>query len=166
MIIDYRLWEINLSLNGMKIHVLVWIPLTLIYILAKSENYKNIYLILATNSIGGNFSNLQHAEVCVCRSPVYLSLLQHLWMLAVPLYPPTRQHCRMCKTHAKIKMYMYFNWKSLIRYLVNKLFWAAAVAQWFRAFAPQAESWVFGSQPRQTQVAETGSDSSTAKRSA
>ena len=27
---------------------------------------------------------------------------------------------------------------------------AAAVAQWVRAFAPQAEGWVFESQPRQT----------------
>ena len=42
---------------------------------------------------------------------------------------------------------------------------AAALAQWVRAFAPQAEGWVFESQPRQTQVAKTGSDSSTAKRS-
>ena len=39
-----------------------------------------------------------------------------------------------------------------------------AVAQWARAFAPQAEGWVFESQPRQTLVVKTGSDSSTAKR--
>ena len=32
-----------------------------------------------------------------------------------------------------------------------------------RAFAPQAECWVFESQPRQTQVVKTGSDCSTAK---
>ena len=43
---------------------------------------------------------------------------------------------------------------------------SAAVAQWIRAFAPKAEVWVFESQPRQTQLAKTGSDSSTAKRSA
>ena len=40
---------------------------------------------------------------------------------------------------------------------------AAAVAQWNRAFAPHVEGWVFEFQPRQTR---TGSDSSTAKRSA
>ena len=38
----------------------------------------------------------------------------------------------------------------------------AAVAQWVRAFASQADGWVFESQPRQTQVVKTGS----AKRSA
>ena len=35
-----------------------------------------------------------------------------------------------------------------------------------RAFAPQAVGWVFESQPRQTLVVGTGSDSSIAKRSA
>ena len=43
---------------------------------------------------------------------------------------------------------------------------AAAVAQWARAFASQAEGWMFESQPRQTLVVKTGSDSSTVKRSA
>ena len=43
---------------------------------------------------------------------------------------------------------------------------AAAVAQWFSALAPQAEGWVLESQPRQTEVVKTGSDSSIAKRSA
>ena len=42
----------------------------------------------------------------------------------------------------------------------------AAVAQSVRAFAPQAEGWVFESQTRQTQAVKTGSDSYTAKRSA
>ena len=42
----------------------------------------------------------------------------------------------------------------------------AAVAQRVRALAPQAEGWVFKSQPRQTKVVKTGSDSPTAKRSA
>ena len=41
---------------------------------------------------------------------------------------------------------------------------AVAVAQWVKAFAPQAEGWVFESQPWQTQVVKTGSKSSTAKR--
>ena len=41
-----------------------------------------------------------------------------------------------------------------------------AVAQWVRTLAPQAEGWVFESQPRKTYVIITGSDSSTAKRSA
>ena len=41
---------------------------------------------------------------------------------------------------------------------------AAEVVQWVKAFAPQAEGWVFESQPRQTQVVRTGSESSTAKR--
>ena len=40
-----------------------------------------------------------------------------------------------------------------------------AVAQWVRAFAPQADGRVFESQPRQTKVVKTGSDSSNAKRS-
>ena len=41
----------------------------------------------------------------------------------------------------------------------------AAVAQWVKAFASQAEGWVIESQLRQTYVAKTGSDISTAKRS-
>ena len=40
----------------------------------------------------------------------------------------------------------------------------AAVAQWVRAFAPQAEGWVFESKLQQTVVVKTRSDSSTAKR--
>ena len=44
--------------------------------------------------------------------------------------------------------------------------WAAVVAKLARAFAPQAEGWVFESQPWQTLVVKTGSDRSTAKRSA
>ena len=39
-------------------------------------------------------------------------------------------------------------------------------SQIVRALAPQAEGWVFKFQPRQTNVIKTGSDSSTAKRSA
>ena len=42
----------------------------------------------------------------------------------------------------------------------------AAVAQWVRALAPQAEEWVFESQPRQSYVVKTGSDSSTSNCSA
>ena len=42
----------------------------------------------------------------------------------------------------------------------------AAVAQLVRALVPQAEGWVFESQPRQTLFVKTGSDRSTAKRSA
>ena len=38
-----------------------------------------------------------------------------------------------------------------------------AVAQSFRVFASHVEGWVFESQPRQTYVVKTGSDSSTAK---
>ena len=38
----------------------------------------------------------------------------------------------------------------------------AAMAQWVRAFARQAERWVVDSQPRQTSVVKTGSESSTA----
>ena len=41
-----------------------------------------------------------------------------------------------------------------------------AVVQWARAFTFQAEGWVFESQPQKTEVVKTGSDSSTAKRSA
>ena len=41
----------------------------------------------------------------------------------------------------------------------------AAVAQLVRTLATQAEGWVFESQPRQTEVVKTYSDSSTAKRS-
>ena len=39
----------------------------------------------------------------------------------------------------------------------------AVVAQWVRAFAPQAEGWAFKSQLGQTEVVKTGSDSSIAK---
>ena len=39
----------------------------------------------------------------------------------------------------------------------------AAVAQCVRVLAPQAEGWVFESQPQQTEVVNKGSDSSTAK---
>ena len=45
-------------------------------------------------------------------------------------------------------------------------FLTTAVVQWARAFAFQAEDWVFESQPQKTKVVKTGSDSSTAKRSA
>ena len=41
---------------------------------------------------------------------------------------------------------------------------AAAVAQWVKTIAPQADGWVFESQPQQTLVVQTGSDSSTAAR--
>ena len=40
------------------------------------------------------------------------------------------------------------------------------MVQWVRALAPQAEDWVFESQPGKTEVFKTGSVSSTAKRSA
>ena len=44
------------------------------------------------------------------------------------------------------------------------LYWkATAVAQMVRAFASHAEDLVFESQPRQTKVVKTGSDSSSAK---
>ena len=42
----------------------------------------------------------------------------------------------------------------------------AAVAQWVRALAPQAEGWVFESQLRQSWVVKTSSDSFTAQLSA
>ena len=48
--------------------------------------------------------------------------------------------------------------------LLFQLVIALAFAQWDRALAPQADGWVFESQPRQTLVIERGSDSSTAKR--
>ena len=60
-------------------------------------------------------------------------------------------------------MYMY----SAIAFECRRILYrAAVVAQWIRAFAPQAEGLVFESQPRQTLIVKTGSDSSTAKRSA
>ena len=34
--------------------------------------------------------------------------------------------------------------------LIYTICWITAVAQWARAFASQAEGWVFESQPRQT----------------
>ena len=43
---------------------------------------------------------------------------------------------------------------------------AVVVEQWVGVFAPQAEGWVFEYHPRKTYVVKTGSDSSTAKRSA
>ena len=43
---------------------------------------------------------------------------------------------------------------------------AAAVVQWVRGFASQAEGWEIEFQPRQTQVVKTGSGSFIAKRSA
>ena len=48
----------------------------------------------------------------------------------------------------------------------HTLYTAAAVAQWVRAFASQAEGWVFESKPRHTLVVKIGSDSPTPKRSA
>ena len=44
-------------------------------------------------------------------------------------------------------------------YILTNVAVTAAVAQWVRVFAPQAEGWVFESQQRQTQVVKTGSDS-------
>ena len=49
---------------------------------------------------------------------------------------------------------------------ISELLICAAVAQCVRAFAPQAEEWVFESQPRQSYVVKTGSDSSISKHSA
>ena len=46
------------------------------------------------------------------------------------------------------------------------IFWTAAIVQYMKALVQQAEGWVFESQLRQTLVVKTGSDSSTAKRSA
>ena len=40
---------------------------------------------------------------------------------------------------------------------------AAAVAQWVRVFASQAEGWVYEFQPRQTFAIKTVSDTSTAQ---
>ena len=54
----------------------------------------------------------------------------------------------------------------LLYVTLNYIPLAAAVAQWVRAFAQLTEGWVFESQPRQTYIIKTGSDSSTAKRSA
>ena len=68
-------------------------------------------------------------------------------------------------------MYLFPNSLHFIDLAVNDHFLkhncnsAAAVAQWVRVFAPQAEDWVFESQPRQTLVVTTGSDSFTAERS-
>ena len=47
-----------------------------------------------------------------------------------------------------------------------QIFLTAAVAQWARAFSLLVKGWVLESQPRQTKIVITGSDSSTAKRSA
>ena len=44
--------------------------------------------------------------------------------------------------------------------------WTMTVVQSVRAFAPQAKGWVSESQPRQVLFVKTGSDSTTAKRSA
>ena len=56
--------------------------------------------------------------------------------------------------------------KSLFRHTCMYVFANHLVAKWVRALAPQAEGWVFESQPRQPKVVKTGtcSDSSIAKR--
>ena len=51
-------------------------------------------------------------------------------------------------------------------YYIYSIATTAAVAQWVRAYSPQVEDWVFEYKPRQIKVVKTGSDSSTAKRSA
>ena len=48
--------------------------------------------------------------------------------------------------------------------MIQKCQTIAAVAQWVRVLALHAEGWVFESQPRQTNVVKTGSDSFIAKR--
>ena len=53
---------------------------------------------------------------------------------------------------------------SFICHIVKSQRWRSGLER-VRALAPQAEGWVFESQPQQTQVVKTGSDSSTAKRS-
>ena len=70
-----------------------------------------------------------------------------------------------------LSILLYLVWLShILSDLNNSKFlrrlWAAAVAQWVRAFAPQAEGCVFESQPQQTQVVKTGSNNATVKRSA
>ena len=72
--------------------------------------------------------------------------------------------------HAEKIWYTVYNidntWWSLVVTNLYILRVTAAVAQWVRAFEPQGEGSVFGSQSRQTKVVKSGSDSSTAKRSA
>ena len=61
-------------------------------------------------------------------------------------------------------------WKLLLKDNTSSIYRnvkiTAAMAQWVRAFVPQAEGWVFESQPRQNLVVKTGRDSFNAKRSA
>ena len=46
--------------------------------------------------------------------------------------------------------------------LIHIIWIIAALAQWARAFASQAEGWMFDSKPQETYVVKTGSDSSIA----
>ena len=67
----------------------------------------------------------------------------------LPTSPPTHSSVNTC------------NYVDFLYLFINNVT-TAAVAQRVRAFATQAEGWVFESHPRQTQVVKTGSDSSTA----
>ena len=75
---------------------------------------------------------------------------------------------------SEFKSYTTWHWMSIykfqmvrrIRSTFKEYEYTAAVVQRVRAFASQAKGWVFESQSRQTYVVKTGSDSSTAKRSA
>ena len=68
-----------------------------------------------------------------------------------------------CNVTTGRSVYTYFDSRYQTIQWVHKI---AAVAQWVRAFVPQAEGWVFEFSPRQTLVLKTGSDTSAAKRSA
>ena len=65
-------------------------------------------------------------------------------------------------TLVPISINIYFIIEILDDYNIVWKFVNAAVAQWIRAFDLQAEHWVYESQPRQSEVVKTGSDSSAA----
>ena len=76
----------------------------------------------------------------------------------------------LCKTLSDIAFFSpqlkctYYNLSNASKLYSNHT--PSAVAQWVSAFDPQAEGWVFESHLGQPSVIKTGSDSSTAKRSA
>ena len=62
----------------------------------------------------------------------------------------------------KSEIFTFYYFQTVI-VLSSSVEFTAAVAQWAREYFSQAEGWVFVSQPRQTLVVKTGSDTSTAK---
>ena len=150
----------------------------------KTSHSVNIFsaFIIDTTLIGASGIMLESSKISSRSWAGFLSLYINIW---VPLsIVPYKVNPFMRFPIIQIpcnKMYIWCHQYGIIlkeiknsqiwkRNLYENIFYlknvTAALAQWVRAEAPQAEGWVFESKLWHAQVLKTGSDSSTAKRSA